>query len=138
MREDLDAALCRDFPLLYRDRNRSMTETCMYWGFCVGDGWEPAIRRLSEKLEPLIAALPDDENRPVAAQVKEKFGQLRFYLDGGTEEMTRAIQEAYDETDKTCEDCGAPGERRGGGWIQTLCGPCAAPVPRQSTGEGSK
>ena len=23
--------------------------------------------------------------------------------------------------DKTCEMCGKPGEKRGGGWIKTLC-----------------
>ena len=58
MRKDLDEALCRDFPLLFGDRKRPMDQTAMCWGFQCGDGWEPLIRRLSEKLEPTIAVLP--------------------------------------------------------------------------------
>jgi hypothetical protein len=26
----------------------------------------------------------------------------------------------------TCESCGNPGERTGGGWIKTICEPCEA------------
>lgn len=53
MKEELDKKLVEDFSLLYSDRYAPMTETCMCWGF-PGDGWEPLIRELSEKLEPLI------------------------------------------------------------------------------------
>jgi hypothetical protein len=24
----------------------------------------------------------------------------------------------------TCEGCGNPGERKGGGWVRTICEPC--------------
>jgi uncharacterized Zn finger protein (UPF0148 family) len=24
----------------------------------------------------------------------------------------------------TCESCGNPGERKGGGWVKTICEPC--------------
>lgn len=125
MRADLDSALVRDFPLLYADRSAPMTRTAMCWGF-PGDGWEPLLRRLSEKLEPLIAAFPPEE-RPRAVQVKEKFGTLRFYMSGETTEMSAAIREAEAESARTCEACGAPGKARGGGWIQTLCDGCARP-----------
>jgi len=128
MRADLDSALVRDFPLLYADRSAPMTQTCMCWGF-PGDGWEPLLRRLSEKLEPLIAALPEGEyGRPRASQVKEKFGTLRFYMSSETAEMSAAIREAEEESARTCEVCGAPGKTRGGGWIETLCDGCARPA----------
>ncbi len=121
MREDLDKALCADFPLLYRDGDGDARRTCMVWCF-PGDGWEPLIRRLSEKLEPLIAALPEDErNECRAAQVKEKFGTLRFYMSLETDEMHSLILQAEEESARTCEDCGAPGKRTRGGWIRTLC-----------------
>jgi hypothetical protein len=123
MRDDLDEALVRDFPLLYRMRHGDPRETCMCWGF-PGDGWEPLIRRLSEKLEAIIAAMPEDE-RPWADQVKEKFGGLRFYMSAYTDAMHEAIAEAEEEAWKTCEVCGAPGKPRGGGWIETLCDECA-------------
>lgn len=129
MSPELDDALCRDFPLLYRTRRGRAGQTCMAFGFCCGDGWEPLIRRLSEKLEALIAELPDDEGRPTAFQVKEKFGGLRFYMSSETPEMSAAIKEAERAAAHTCEECSAPGRPRSGGWIQTLCDKCAAPSP---------
>ena len=59
MKKELDEQLCKDFPLLYADRCAPMNQSAMFWGFEVGDGWEPIMRRLSEKLEAMIAALPD-------------------------------------------------------------------------------
>lgn len=63
-------------------------------------------------------------NYPRASQVKEKFGTLRFYLTCGTDEMYDAIRVAEEESARTCEECGMPGEQRGGGWILTLCDRC--------------
>ena len=56
MDKELDKKLVEDFPLLYADRGRSMRETCMCWGF-PADGWEPLIRELSEKLEPILEGM---------------------------------------------------------------------------------
>lgn len=58
---------------------------------------------------------------PVARQVKEKFGTLRFYVDGATEEQYAYIAFAEALTARTCEVCGAQGERREEGWVRTLC-----------------
>jgi hypothetical protein len=121
MRPELDEALCRDFPLLYRDRHAPKHTTCMCWGF-PGDGWEPLIRRLSVKLEAAIAVMPEDERELCRAfQVKEKYGTLRFYMTTETEEMSEWIAEAEDESAVTCEECGAPGRLRSKGWLYTAC-----------------
>lgn len=52
-------------PLLYRQRNYPMTQTCMCWGLCVGDGWAPIISELSKDLTVLLkkqfAELKEDE-----------------------------------------------------------------------------
>lgn len=58
---------------------------------------------------------------PVAVQVKEKFGTLRFYVNGGNEKAYNYIEFAEALSGSTCEECGAPGTTRGGGWIRTLC-----------------
>lgn len=124
MKQELDDALCRDFPNLYRDRYYAMPgETLMCFGFECGDGWEPLIRRLSAKLEAMILATPKYERLVYRAfQVKEKFGTLRFYMAlGQTDEMTAVIREAEEESARTCERCGAPGSRRGRNYIATLC-----------------
>jgi len=86
MKEELDKKLVQDFPILYQDRYKDMRVTAMCWGFQCADGWEPLIRRLSEKLETW------NNNHPgkaiIASEVKEKLGTLRFYYYVKTEKMT--------------------------------------------------
>jgi hypothetical protein len=121
MRADLDDALVRDFPALYRKRNGDPSETRMCHGF-PGDGWEPLIRRMSEKLEPFCVA-----TGAYAEQVKEKVGTLRISLDctGELPEEIRAIvADAERESRVTCEGCGAAGAPRRLRWIRTLCAEC--------------
>jgi hypothetical protein len=59
--------------------------------------------------------------QPVAVQVKEKFGTLRFYYDGGDDIVDGVVRMAEAMSSVTCEVCGAPGTRRGGPWVRTLC-----------------
>ena len=123
MRSDLDAALVRDFPNLYRDRHGDTRKTRMCDGF-PGDGWEPLIRRMSERIEPFCAGTD-----LCAVQVKEKFGGLRVYLESSRpipDEVEAAVDAAALESQRTCEECCAPGIPRGVVWILTLCADCAA------------
>jgi hypothetical protein len=55
------------------------------------------------------------------AQIKEKFGGLRFYYDGGDERIFGMVIMAESWAGRTCETCGNKGKQRGGGWIRTLC-----------------
>ena len=61
------------------------------------------------------------EEVPVAVQVKEKFGTLRFSVSGGSAQDDAYITFAEYFSGRVCEECGAPGKRRGGGWVRTLC-----------------
>ncbi len=71
----------------------------------------------NEKLRNVAEEIP----QVVAAQVKEKFGGLRFYVDGGDHYIYGAIQMAENMSFRVCEECGAPGKTEGPGWIRTLC-----------------
>lgn len=122
MNPDLDAKLCADFPLLYSARYENTRCVLSHFGFETGDGWFLIIYDLSAELEGIIKRLPADERDQYhAAQVKEKFGTLRFYMNMETEEMSRAIREAEARSATTCEVCGRPGKPRGRGWVKTLC-----------------
>lgn len=129
MRDELDEALVRDFPHLFADRNGDLRITCMCWGFECGDGWEPLLRELAEKLEPICKAeyeaLTEEDKQtfghPRASQVKEKYGTLRFYMTQSTDEIEKYISKAEHKSAVTCETCGAPGELRGKGWYYTSC-----------------
>jgi hypothetical protein len=95
-----------------------------YGGFACGEGWWPILEKLCSNIQHHI----DWKNKQLevvpqvtVAQIKEKFGGLRFYYEGGDEQIRGMVQIAEVWADASCETCGAPGQRRGGGWIKTLC-----------------
>lgn len=58
---------------------------------------------------------------PVFVQIKEKFGTLRLYCDGGNSVTSHLVRYAELLSSVTCEKCGCPGRRISLGWIKTLC-----------------
>lgn len=122
MNKELDDKLVQAFPNLYADRNAPMNMTAMCWGFEFGDGWKDIIWGLSEKLEAMILALPEEERKHYkASQCKEKFGSMRVYMTASTDEMEEAIDEAEMKSEKTCEICGKLGKIVGQGWYYAAC-----------------
>lgn len=59
-----------------------------------------------------------------AVQVKEKFGELRFYTDRSTDLVDGAVYTAMLISTQTCESCGNKGKIRSGNWITTRCDTC--------------
>jgi hypothetical protein len=121
--------LVEDCPNLYTDRYEDYRKTCMCWGFTVEDGWYEIIKDLSFELEELIVNWkkwhPWSKNWPRASQVKEKWGVLRFYMDGNyTKKMRRLIYDVENKSSRICEECGNPGNRRDLVCVQTLCDDC--------------
>lgn len=57
----------------------------------------------------------------VATQVKEKFGTLRFYHNGGDDMIDGMVYMAEEMSSRTCEVCGNPGKTSGSGWLKTTC-----------------
>jgi hypothetical protein len=131
MSPELDKKLCEKYPKIFRDRHAPVTETCMSWGFECGDGWYQILDSLCGQIQSYV----DWKNRSVesgyknfepveqvvAVQVKEKFGGLRFYYEGGDEHISGMVRMAESWASCTCEQCGKPGVMRRGGWIRTLC-----------------
>jgi hypothetical protein len=98
-----------------------------YGGFAIGEGWWPIIESLCGQIQSYTDwNNTNRETRPVVPQtvvmqVKEKFGGLRFYYDGGDEAVAGMVRMAEAWADHSCEECGAPGTSGGKGWIRTLC-----------------
>jgi len=118
--------LQESYPRIFRDLWGSPQKTCMAFGVCCGDGWFNLIERLCAAI---MAMKPGDDFK--VAQVKEKFGGLRFYCEGWPEDeskskrISRLIQIAEEESFKVCEFCGSRDSITvEGAWIQTLCGKC--------------
>lgn len=95
-----------------------------YGGFAVGDGWYPIIESLCGNIQHYLNWKNKESEvvpQVVVAQIKEKFGGLRFYYDGGDDRVIGMVQMAEAWADNSCETCGAPGTSGGKGWIKTLC-----------------
>jgi hypothetical protein len=114
--EVLEDALTKDFPLVYRKIK----------SFNCGNGWEPAIRELSSKLEQIIASMPAQEQPMYCAEsVKSKRASLCFYMSKETSEMSALIDKACRDCFDACEDCGQPGkEGVSYGWVTMSCDTC--------------
>jgi hypothetical protein len=86
--------------------------------------WTPYMREIwtPEKLIPKIEAYEQSKKIRVA-QVKEKFGGLRFYVDNSTKEQNIKIAFAEDMSYRICEDCGTMENvmRYPLGWVRSLC-----------------
>lgn len=102
-----------------------------YGGVAVGAGWWPIIESLCDNIQSHLkhrnglATQYPDQHKPVKqvviAQIKEKFGGLRFYYDGGDETVYGMVRMAESWAGHSCEECGNAGKRSGEGWIRTLC-----------------
>lgn len=78
------------------------------------------IERAEEAMENVINITPK-VNWIHVEQIKEKFGGLRFYYQGGDEHISGMVTMAEVWAHRSCETCGNVGEQRNGGWIRTLC-----------------
>lgn len=134
MKEELDNYLCTVYPKLFVNRHADMQETAMCWGFSCGDGWFNILNQLCNNIQHHIDwKNKDGEVVPqvVVQQVKEKFGTLRFYYQGGDDYISGLVSMAESMSGVTCEGCGNPAttsevdpEKGITGWIRTQCKPC--------------
>ena len=142
MTQELQDNLFEKYPQIFQDRNKSWAETRMCDGICCGDGWYDLIDKMCEYITSMIEANPHTHyTRPVALQVKEKFGGLRFYLTWveneaakkhkAPEEKVKIMSQSEIDgiinfteflSNTTCEVCGKRGEQFSkNNWVYTRC-----------------
>ena len=83
---------------------------------------EEILEDLRDEYDKYTSLLEEAKlNLPKFTQIKEKFGTLRMYYDGG-DAVTRAVTTfAEIMSSRTCEVCGNKGETITTGWHRTLC-----------------
>lgn len=118
--------IMRAYPTLYGRGPWSKHGKLLAFGFLCGPGWYPLLERLSSDLSQIVREDALKNFRVV--QVKEKFGELRFYAKHGNERTGARIASAEQEASSTCEHCGASGKLRDNGraYLVTLCDACSA------------
>jgi hypothetical protein len=128
------------YPEIFAGANASIMESAMAWGFCHGDGWYDIIESLCRNIMGYVNShnsnLRYSQSRgkrldekpmpiPVASQVKEKFGTLRFYIDSCDPYIYGLIAMAESMSSVICEICGSKAQTRNDrGWMSTLCDGC--------------
>jgi hypothetical protein len=124
MKKELELELAKRHPILINKKTDDRNPFPMFGCEC-GDGWFNLLDNLMTEI--------DNTGHPdlvYIAQIKEKFGTLRFYVNFEKCEDTiynkiyEIIQNYEEVSETTCEVCGKPGTLRGGGWLRTLCDDC--------------
>lgn len=121
--------LCKRFPFLIPTDHQPDYDWEYTWLDDMPDGWRKAFgeQMCEEIMQELVEHNCVDKYR--VTQIKEKFGELRWYDDFGTDKMYNEIFPKYEELSRrTCINCGAPATRISTGWISPWCDQCILPL----------
>lgn len=124
MKRELLQKLLERFPYIQNEENIGLQWGC---GVDCGDGWFDLLYTLLEKIENIYSANNKSIDDFIISQIKEKYGELRFYASSDIPEVNKLIDE-YEELSATiCEDCGKSGSlhTNSNGYMLTLCEECA-------------
>jgi len=126
MNMELSKKLYGDFPKIF-EYNRGTPSNPMLpmaWGFECGDGWYGIINHCCKMIQYDVDR--NNKTQVVAVQVKEKFGGLRFYIDGGDEKAYDIIHFFESLSYIICEECGSSNatSETTCGWVRTRCKNC--------------
>jgi len=124
MNVELETRLSELYPRLFRGQDMPVTENLMSFGCECSDGW---FRLINTACSLIASHQTNQRPQPpdfLFTQIKEKYGTLRMYSDGGDDYTDGVISMAEAMSGHTCELCGAPGKLGGIGWLTTRCGKC--------------
>lgn len=130
MTPEKDALLRERYPKIFRI-SEAEKDSFSVWGFECLDGWFDIIDCLCRNIQhhidwrsEQISAEDLEDLQVVAIQVKEKFGTLRFYYNGGDEKISGMVSVAEEMSSRICEICGNSGKTGTKAWARTLCDSC--------------
>lgn len=128
--------LFEKYPNLFVNKDNK-NEPIGCFGIECDDGWNEILSSLcfmiaqhERNIEGNNKYLISQNREPVEyepvkfTQIKEKFGGLTIYYDGGDEYVRGLVGMAGCWSYNTCEKCGEKGSKRGKGWITVLCDKC--------------
>jgi hypothetical protein len=97
-------------------------------------GWLELLDGLCQSIANHLGENPDVPV-VVVRQIKEKFGGLRFYYQGGDEWCRAAVDEAQEASLSICEVCGRQGRLVGARWVSVRCDEHTVWMPGEGTRE---
>lgn len=125
MNDKLQKDLCTEYPKIFSitDPNISVAR----FGIECDDGWYDLIEAMCHEIQSDINYKLNNQipiTQVVATQIKEKFGGLNFYYEGGDDFTDGIVTLAENLSYKICETCGNKGETKGKHWLKTTCNAC--------------
>ena len=138
LRKEYNKNLLEKYPWLtpYNEWTGKPLENYNYectWADDIPKGWRLAFGdQMIEELDQLLKKY-NLENEYRIVQIKEKYGGLRWYDNGfseeGWEEYRAWLNKYEDLSFKTCMTCGKPAVGFTKGWIMPLCKDCMKDMP---------
>ena len=122
MRQDLEEKLMQDFPWMeakhiWTGKKLDFPTPCE-----CEDGWFNIIYNCCKEIDDLYKSKNANINDLIIYQVKEKYGELCFYVGNYIDGVQEIIDKYEEESAKTCEVCGKYGSTvHKGSWLKTLC-----------------
>ena len=109
------------FDYLKEDKSDIMLP--IYFGFECDDGWFTLLDTLMHKIKEYCYY---HKKEPIKIkQIKEKFGTLNFYYEGGDTFISGLVCMTSQMSSKTCEVCGTMDNiGRTNGWVKYICQDC--------------
>ena len=146
MKPELEKQLIEKYPKIFHVRPGTEVQPFPMFGIECGNGWYNTLNILCFQIQSYIDYREKfnqhiiEQNKKedpegqinqqmlleyipqvVATQVKEKYGTLRFYYNGGDEHIDGMVTMAEAMSAMTCETCGNSGNLRGKYWLYTAC-----------------
>lgn len=136
MNDSLSKELYDKYPSLFslKDNNR---EPIGAYGIECDDGWYDILSSICFMVEQHERNIEGNNKYRISqnqnpinyepfqfTQIKEKFGVLRAYSNGGDDYTRGLIGMAECWSYKTCEICGNKGQTTKHGWLKTICEKC--------------
>ena len=126
MRKKFQEQLFKKYPEIFVDITKPPEESGMAFGIQTGDGWYWLIDQICAELQWLTK---QGHPQVIAFQIKEKFGSLRFYTRGESNQQNDLLSFAERLSKTICENCGSTHDvkmqkRKDGPVIATLCNKC--------------
>jgi len=96
------------------------------WGIECGDGWLSLITQAAALIEADIDQIHDIREWPRVAQIKEKLGELRIYMNNANPALVTQVLAVASQSSALCEQCGQPGTLHRTEYWHTSCKECEA------------
>lgn len=102
------------------------------FGVECGPGWHPLLEPVIEYINKYNQD-KDEDAQIKFTQIKEKWGALCIYTNFCTDELSKLIEKAEDDSYIVCEDCGSRKDvgMRISEWRTTMCLACIRELVRE-------